>query len=242
TRAGTSLAAPSAGGAALPHERRMTTTMTTTSPAATIASARRRRWAAASRSSRPAAGLRGGVALSVTRRDIESRLPRRRAGRAGAERRAALPALGEVDDQRHALEPVPGAQPVLEEVRVVAGETPAVVDLDREPRRSHADLRHVEQLEALALARRRLTRGHEVGQEAVELGRGDPLSHPVAERDRLGQYPREVAARLRARREHSRAQAPARRPPRPLTLEIQLAAEVPLLQHECRDAAALHRK
>ena len=41
----------------------------------------------------------------------------------------------EVDDQRNALEPVALAQPVLEEVRVVARDQPPVVHLDREPRR-----------------------------------------------------------------------------------------------------------
>ena len=48
----------------------------------------------------------------------------------------ALLALGEVDDQRDALERVALAQPVLDEVRVVARDAVAVVDVDREARRA----------------------------------------------------------------------------------------------------------
>src|SRR5436305_10150949 len=44
-----------------------------------------------------------------------------------------LAALDEIDDQRDPLEPEARAQPVLEVVRVVAGDSRARVDLDREP-------------------------------------------------------------------------------------------------------------
>src|SRR5580765_6534432 len=49
--------------------------------------------------------------------------------------RVQLPARLEVDYQRHPGQPVALAELVLEEVRVVALDEPAVVDLDREARR-----------------------------------------------------------------------------------------------------------
>src|SRR3954462_9262643 len=86
-------------------------------------------------------------------------------------RPATLTALHEVDDERHAVQAVARAQAVLQEVRVVAGDAPARVDLDGEPRRVGADLRHVQQLEAVALLGRRLAGLDELAEEAVEVGR-----------------------------------------------------------------------
>src|SRR5215213_9864722 len=63
----------------------------------------------------------------------------------------ALLALVEVDDHRDALERVLRAQAVLDEVRVVARDARAAVDLDREARRADADLGHVEHLQPVAL-------------------------------------------------------------------------------------------
>src|SRR3712207_5544074 len=84
-------------------------------------------------------------------------------------------ALGEVDDERDALEPVALAQAVLHEVGVVAREALAVVDLDGEAWRPHRDLGHVEQLQAMALLLRRLALRDEVAEEAVELRRRDAV-------------------------------------------------------------------
>src|SRR5919199_2305328 len=77
-------------------------------------------------------------------------------GPAGGALTAPLAALVEVDDQRHPVHPEAGAQAVLDEVRVVAGDARARVDGDREARRRGADLGHVQQLEALAAAGRRV--------------------------------------------------------------------------------------
>src|SRR5438045_2675249 len=61
----------------------------------------------------------------------------------------ALAALDEVDDERHALHAVAGAQAVLQEVGVVTRHAGARVDLDGEARRALADLGHVEELQAV---------------------------------------------------------------------------------------------
>src|SRR5215210_7861324 len=82
---------------------------------------------------------------------------------------APLLALDEVDDQRHPVQPVALAQPVLDEVRVVTGQARARVDLDREAGRGLADLGHVEQLEAVALTGGGLADGLQLGEEAVEV-------------------------------------------------------------------------
>src|SRR5262249_41760460 len=92
--------------------------------------------------------------------------PRPSAGRSATFRTAAA-TLGEVDDHRHALQPVALAQTVLDVVSVVASQALAGVDLDREPRRPDADLRHVEHLQPVALLGRRLPGGGHVGQEAI---------------------------------------------------------------------------
>src|SRR3954463_14498823 len=105
------------------------------------------------------------------------------AGALVGRRAASGPPLVEVDHERDAVHPEPRAQAVLEEVRVVAGDPLARVDLHREARRRGPDLRHVEQLQAVALPGRRLTLLDELGQEAVELRRRDAVVHPVAEGD-----------------------------------------------------------
>src|SRR3954451_23250062 len=64
------------------------------------------------------------------RRSVE----RRAAARQSRGRGSPLPALVEVDDERNALEAVALPQPVLEEVRVVAGDPRARVHLDGEAR------------------------------------------------------------------------------------------------------------
>src|SRR3954451_22268935 len=77
---------------------------------------------------------------------------------AGGRRAAtALPALVEVDDERHAVHAVARAQPVLEEVRVVARDARAAVDRDRESRGPRADLRNVEHPQPVAAHRPVLT-------------------------------------------------------------------------------------
>src|SRR3954452_7944169 len=88
-------------------------------------------------------------------------------------RATTLTAFHEVDDQRHPVEAVARAQPVLQEVRVVARHAPARVDLHGEARRVGADLGHVEQLEPVALLGRRLARLHRFTKEAVEVRRRD---------------------------------------------------------------------
>src|SRR3954449_3811517 len=79
---------------------------------------------------------------------------------------AALPSLVEVDDERHAVHAVARAQPVLEEVRVVARHARAAVDRDGEARRARAHLRHVEHPQPVAAHGRRLAGLDDLGEEA----------------------------------------------------------------------------
>src|SRR5215217_2932014 len=118
----------------------------------------------------------------------------------------ALLALVEVDDHGDPLERVALAQAVLDEVRVVARDPGAAVDLDREARRPDADLGHVEELEPVALLGGRLAHDGDLGQEAVELGGGDPVRGAVGQRECLLQQPLHVAAGGRGRGDDARAQ------------------------------------
>src|SRR5690606_8530662 len=111
-------AAPVAGDPSPPIARTATATPSapaTTTPRATAAATRRRR---------------RNVALTPRTAPVAAG-PRSRRGPFPP----ALPALVEVDDERHAGEAVALAQPVLDEVRVVAGHAAAAVDRDREARR-----------------------------------------------------------------------------------------------------------
>src|SRR3954469_487590 len=155
---------------------------------------------------------------------------------------AARLAFVEVDDQRHAVHPVPRAQAVLDEVRVVACDAIARVDLDREARRRGLELGHVEQLEPVALLGRRLARLGDLGQEAVELRGGDAVVHPLAEDDRLVEDALDVAPRLGAGGQDLRAQAQLLGHARALVVEVGLVhrGDVPLVQHQGRGAALLH--
>src|SRR3954470_16264316 len=168
--------------------------------------------------------------------------PAARAFRRG--RAAAGSALVEVDDERHAVHPEPRAKAVLQEVGVVAGDALAGVDLDREARRRGADLRHVQQLQAVALLRRRLALLDELGEEAVELRRRDAVAHPVAEHERLAQHAPDVAAGQRARGQDLRAQPQLLRRAGALVIEVGLVhrRDVPLVEHERRRRALLHRE
>src|SRR3954454_5688955 len=103
----------------------------------------------------------------------------------------------EVDDQRDPLEPVVVAQPVLEVVRPPPRDEPAVVHLDREPRRTPLHLRGVVDAEPLSPFRRWRAARHQIGHEPIELGGRDPGRAPVGELDRALQELRDVAARQR---------------------------------------------
>src|SRR6478672_4169203 len=164
----------------------------------------------------------------------------RRAAAAGA----ALAALDEVDDQRDPLQPVARAQPVLDEVGVVARHTGAGVDLDRKAGRTLRGLGHVDQLQpvpgrAAPRAHRRLPRLHGLCEEAVELRRGYAPCHAITQRDRLAEQARDVPAALRTRREHPRAQAQPfghafTRAPQ---LLLAVDQQVPLVEHDQRRAS-----
>src|SRR5205807_9314769 len=90
---------------------------------------------------------------------------------------AALAALDEVDDRRHALEVEALAQAVLDVVRVVAGDPGPGVDLDREAGRTLLGLGHEQQAQpvpaAAGAARGRLPGRDTVRQETIELRRRD---------------------------------------------------------------------
>src|SRR5215218_325458 len=115
---------------------------------------------------------------------------------------AALLALYEVDDQRDSLQAIALAHAILDEVGVVARDALARVDLDREAWRALPRLRHVDELETVVLLRRRLADLLDLGEEAVELRRGDATGGAVGERHRLDQQPLHVAAGHRAGGQH----------------------------------------
>src|SRR5439155_21055657 len=79
----------------------------------------------------------------------------------------------EVDRHGHALEPEVVADLVLDPVAVVAGDQTRVVDREAKAGWARGDLRPVEQIEALAVPRRRLPPFAQLGEESVELGRRD---------------------------------------------------------------------
>src|SRR5436190_829876 len=81
--------------------------------------------------------------------------------------RVQLRARLEVDYERYPGQPVPVAELVLEEVRVIALDEPAVVDLDREAGWARLELGHVVHAQPLAPDGRRLTGALQVAEEAV---------------------------------------------------------------------------
>src|SRR4051812_42632788 len=145
-----------------------------------------------------------------------------------------------IDHERHALEAVALAQPVLEEEAVVARQEPLVGDLDREARRARLELSHVEEAHPPPAHRRGLARGLEVGQEAVELGRRDARARAVGEVERLRHQPLHPAARLGGYRDHLGPQAQPLERARRGVLEVG-AGHVPLVQGDDRGRAAPHR-
>src|SRR5690242_276885 len=80
----------------------------------------------------------------------------------------------EVDRDGHALELETLAHLVLDPVGVVARHQPAVVDREAEARRTGRDLRAVQQVQALAVLRRRLAPFAELRVASVQLGRRAP--------------------------------------------------------------------
>src|SRR5215207_6338832 len=165
-----------------------------------------------------------------------------RAWPAPASLAATLLALDEVDDQRNSLQPIALTHAILDEVGVVARDALTRVDLDREARRTLPRLRHVDQLEAVVLLRRRLADLLDLGEEAVELRGRDAPARAVRERHRLDQQPLHVAAGLRARGQDARAQAQLLRDAGALMVEVDLglvlaAGHVPLVEDERGRAA-----
>src|SRR3954470_10547173 len=132
------------------------------------------------------------LSISVMRREsVAARVRRFLAVRLAP---VALLALVEVDDHRDPLQRVALAQAVLDEVGVLARDPRAAFDLDREARRAHPDLGHVEHLEPVALLGRGLPGRRDLGEEAVELGRRDAVRGAVGEAERLLEQARDVAA------------------------------------------------
>ena len=133
-----------------------------------------------------AVGATGRARRSWHRR---ARAARRASGRPSRPPRR-VPALDEVDDQRHAVHAVARAQAVLEEVGVVARDARARVDLDREARRARrrsAPCRAASgggpAWPAAGAPARPRTR------KRLSSGVGMRSAHAVAERDRLGEQP-----------------------------------------------------
>src|SRR4051794_5003281 len=207
---GTSPAAAVDGGSSPPLASASTRASTTaTTPTAARSATSRRRWWTSAGSRARARSRRSGARSTVS-------------GIAGLS--PIAPTLDEVDHQRHALEAVAIAQAVLDEVGIVAGQAVAGVDRDGKAWRPRSHLCGVEHLEPVAVSRRRLAGRLDLGQEAVELGRGDAHRSPVGERQRLGQQPPNRAAGLRAHGQHARAQAQLLGDLCPLVVEVDLRA------------------
>src|SRR3954451_10554183 len=147
------------------------------------------------------------ISPATTRPSESSAVPGSRRERRDQPRSAlAALALDVVDDERNPLKRIALTQPILDEVGVVARQPLAVVDVDLEARRPGLDLRHVHELEPVALAGRRLARVRDLAEEAVELRGGDPMRGAVGQRERLLEHPSDVAASLGRCGEHARAQ------------------------------------
>ena len=150
----------------------------------------------------------------------------------------------------HALEPVALAQAVLEEVGPVAGDQPAVVDLDREPRRARADLRRVVERAgacrgaAAAGAGRRRRRRSGSAPASGSARRGGRRA-PTARSSSFA-TPRPVSAeqaitggRWRTRLRDPRLRCP---PDQSLPRRVRVFAQVPLVERDQGRAAGLHRQ
>src|SRR5205823_5709437 len=105
-------------------------------------------------------------------------------------------ALAEVDHERHALQPVALAQPVLDEVGVVARHERAVRDLDRNPGWRGLELGGVEHAQPPASNGGRLTLGLYVGEEAIQLRGLYPRRRAVAQLQRPSHQPLQAASGL----------------------------------------------
>ena len=157
----------------------------------------------------------------------------------------AVPAAGvgdEVDHQRHALEAVGLAHPVLEVVGPVADDQAAVVDLDREARRA---ARRPGPRSRGAGAGRGATGGGvvatDVGDEAVQLRRRDPLAARSASASAFGQQAGDVAPAQRRAGDDLGPQAQLARDPGAGVVDVG-RVDVPLVEHEQRRAAGPHRQ
>src|SRR5205085_9722596 len=96
--------------------------------------------------------------------------------------------------ERHALEPVPLPEAVLEEEPVVTRQASTVGDLEAEARRCRRELGHVEELQPAAPDCGGLARRLDLREEAVELRRSYPPCGPVGEVDRSRQKALDPAA------------------------------------------------
>src|SRR5690349_16241820 len=146
--------------------------------------------------------------MAIASRPAAIAIPVRRSSRGARLRLAAWApfALGEVDDERDAVEAVSVTEAVLDEVGVITGYARPAVDLDGEARWLYPDLRHIEHLQAMSLLGRGLPGLRDLAQEAIQLGCGDAVGGAFAERERLLQQPPDVAPGHGARGEHLRPQ------------------------------------
>src|SRR5581483_11197689 len=153
---------------------------------------------------------------------------------------ARLRAADEVDGDGNALELEPVPHLVLDPVRVVAGDEGRVVDEEAEARWAGRRLRPVEQVQAPAVARRRLPGRTQLAEGRVQRGRrhaarvlGEQLLDPVQE-------PGDAPA---GRRRHGDDPRPLPQPvlePGPDVLDLDLP-DVPLGQDDDRRAVRLAR-
>ena len=179
-------------------------------------------------------------------RHLGAPAPRDRSTGARWRARASIPRAPprslEVDHERHALEPVALAQPVLEEVRVVARHEAAVVHLDREARRLRLELGSCSRCAAACRARPAAARiACRSPTKRFSSGVGIHCAERSASESASATSRFMPAARRGRHRHHLRALAQLARDARLRVLEVRLR-DVPLVQRDHRGALLLHRQ
>ena len=146
----------------------------------------------------------------------------------------------EVDDHRAALQLQPAAQLVLDEVGVVTGHQPTVVDHDTEARRARPVLRRVEHVEAPAAAsRRRSQRGDLEHRPVQDAG---PHARRVALEEALDRVQQAIDVSPRERRGGDDRGPLAEFPLQPVGRILDGGkADVPLAEHDERGTARVAR-
>src|SRR2546421_4394129 len=153
-------------------------------------------------------------------------------------RRRLSTAPHEVDRDGNPLEVEAVAELVLDPVTVVARDQAGIVDEEAEARRARANLRAVEQVQAAAVARGRLARLAQLGEEAVQLAGADAARVLLEELLDLVEQARDAATALRRGGDDGRPLAEPCLDPGTHVLELRLR-HVPFRQDDDRRALRL---